>query len=87
MGEASHNSVLMVGHEPLLQLLEPSLEKMIDEVPQARSRIANAQERIFKAVRDRDSESARTWTQKHIRDYQRGFALAGIDVMRPIHTL
>jgi DNA-binding FadR family transcriptional regulator len=80
LGEATHNRVLMLGHEPLLQLLEPSLETMIDEVAQARSRIANAQRRILEAVRAADPEAARTWAAKHIRDFRRGYDLAGIDL-------
>jgi DNA-binding FadR family transcriptional regulator len=80
LGEATHNRVLMVGHEPLVQLLEPSLQTMIDAVPQARARIASAQKKILEAVRAGDAEAARMWTAKHIRDYRRGYELAGIDL-------
>jgi DNA-binding FadR family transcriptional regulator len=80
LGEATHNRVLMLGHEPLVQLLEPSLQTMIDAVPQARARIASAQKKILEAVRAGDAESARLWTAKHIRDYRRGYELAGIDL-------
>ncbi len=80
VGAAAHNRVLMLAHEPLLQLLAPSLRKMIDEVAPARSRIATAQRRIVTAVRDGDAAAARTWTEKHIRDFRRGFELAGIDL-------
>ncbi len=80
LGEATHNRVLMLGHEPLVQLLEPSLQAMIDAVPQARARIASAQKKILEAVRAGDAEGARMWTAKHIRDYRRGYELAGIDL-------
>jgi DNA-binding FadR family transcriptional regulator len=80
IGEASHNRVLMISHEPLLQLLEPSLETMIDQVPQARARIAKAQEKILDALRDSDAAAALTWTAKHVRDFRRGFELAGINM-------
>ena len=80
VGEASHNRVLMLAHEPLLQLLAPSLRRMIDQVEAARARIATAQRRILAAVRDGDVAAARSWTEKHIRDYRRGFELAGIDL-------
>jgi DNA-binding GntR family transcriptional regulator len=63
-----------------VQLLEPSLQTMIDAVPQARARIASAQKKILEAVRAGDAESARLWTAKHIRDYRRGYELAGIDL-------
>lgn len=80
LGEASHNRVLMLAHEPLLQLLAPSLRTIIDEVAAARARIATAQRRIAEAVRDGDTAAARAWCEKHIRDYRRGFDLAGIDL-------
>jgi GntR family transcriptional regulator, transcriptional repressor for pyruvate dehydrogenase complex len=80
LGEAAHNPVLVLAHEPLLQLLAPSLRKMIDRVAPARGRIVTAQRRIAAALRAGDVDSARTWTEKHIRDYRRGFELAGIDL-------
>ncbi len=36
IGEATHNGVFMLAHEPLVQLLAPSLGAMLDKVPQAR---------------------------------------------------
>jgi GntR family transcriptional regulator, transcriptional repressor for pyruvate dehydrogenase complex len=80
LGEASHNRVLMLAHEPLLQLLAPSLRTIIDEVAAARARIATAQRKIAEAVRAGDAAAARGWCEKHIRDYRRGFDLAGIDL-------
>jgi DNA-binding FadR family transcriptional regulator len=80
LGEATHNRVLMLAHEPLLQLLVPSLRTVIDEVAAARARIATAQRRILAAIRAGDVADARVWTEKHIRDYRRGFDLAGIDL-------
>jgi DNA-binding FadR family transcriptional regulator len=78
VGESTGSRVLMLSHEPLLQLLAPSLQTMIDAVPQARSRIASAQRKILEALRGADHAAARTWTEKHIRDYRRGYDLAGI---------
>lgn len=82
VGAATHNRILMLGHEPLLQLLEPSLRAMIDKVPQARARIATAERRICDAIRARDFEAARTWMTKHIRDFRKGYEIAGIDLQR-----
>ena len=80
VGEATHNRVLMLAHEPLLQLLSPSLRTIIDEVSAARARIAAAQRKILDAIRGGDTAGARMWTEKHIRDFRRGFDLAGIDL-------
>jgi GntR family transcriptional regulator, transcriptional repressor for pyruvate dehydrogenase complex len=79
VGRATHNQVLVLAQEPLLQLLEPSLRVMIDKVAQARSRIATAQKRIVEALDARDAEAARGWMAKHIRDFRKGYEIAEID--------
>jgi GntR family transcriptional regulator, transcriptional repressor for pyruvate dehydrogenase complex len=80
VGRATHNQVLVLAQEPLLQLLEPSLQVMIDKVSQARSRISTAQKRMVEALEARDAEGARTWMAKHIRDFRKGYEIAGIDL-------
>jgi len=84
IGEATHNGVFMLAHEPLVQLLVPSLGAMIDKVPQARARISDAQKKLATALRDRDPDSAQEWMAKHIRDFRRGFDIAGIALERRI---
>jgi GntR family transcriptional regulator, transcriptional repressor for pyruvate dehydrogenase complex len=84
LGECAHNPVMQLAHEPLLQLLEPSLGAMIDRVPQARSRIITAEARILAAIRERDAASAREWMAKHIRDFKRGYDFAGIALTEPV---
>jgi DNA-binding FadR family transcriptional regulator len=78
VGRATHNQVLGLAQEPLLDLLEPSLRVMIDKVPQARSRIAAAERRILDAIGKRDAEAARGWMARHIRDFRKGYELADI---------
>jgi GntR family transcriptional repressor for pyruvate dehydrogenase complex len=78
VGEATHNGVFMLAHEPLVELLVPSLGAMIDKVAQARARISAAQRRIVTAIRDQDAAQAQDWMGKHIRDFRRGFEIARI---------
>jgi len=80
IARAAHNPVLGLAQEPLLQLLEPSLRIMIDRVPQARSRITAAQRRLLEAIEAQDEAAAREWMARHIRDFRRGYDLAGIDL-------
>jgi DNA-binding FadR family transcriptional regulator len=80
LGRAAHNPVLGLAQEPLLQLLEPSLRVMIDKVPQARSRIATAQRHLAEALAARDVDSAHAWMARHVRDFRRGYEIAGIDL-------
>lgn len=84
IGVATHNPALVLAQEPLLQLLEPSLGVMIDKIPQARTRIVNAQRHLFEALQDRDAQSAHSWMAKHIRDFKRGYELAGIELRQHV---
>jgi len=84
IGEATHNAVFMLAHEPLVQLLVPSLGAMIDKVPQARARIADAQKRMVAAIRAGNATQAEEWMAKHIRDFRRGFEIARIALERRV---
>jgi GntR family transcriptional repressor for pyruvate dehydrogenase complex len=77
---AAHNPVLVMAQEPLIQLIGPSLGAMIDKVSQARARIVTAQRRLTEAIAARSAEDARTWMAKHVRDFRRGYEVAGIDL-------
>jgi GntR family transcriptional repressor for pyruvate dehydrogenase complex len=77
---ATHNPVLVMAQEPLIQLLEPSLGAMIDKVSQARSRIVTAHRRVTDAIQARNADDARSWMTKHVRDFRRGYEVAGIDL-------
>jgi GntR family transcriptional repressor for pyruvate dehydrogenase complex len=78
LGAAACNQVLVLAKQSLTQVLAPSLARMIDRVPQARARIADAQRRIISAVEQRDAAEARKWMAKHVLDFKRGYELAGI---------
>jgi DNA-binding FadR family transcriptional regulator len=80
IARATHNPVLGLAQEPLLQLLEPSLRIMIDKVPQARTRIATAHRRLLEALEARDERAAHDWMARHIRDFRKGYEIAGIDL-------
>lgn len=86
IGEATHNGVFMLAHEPLVRLLVPSLGAMIDKVPQARARIADAQKKVLTALRDQDARAAEDWMAKHIRDFRRGFEIAKIRLEERVGT-
>lgn len=78
LGEASDNPVFVLLNEPLLRLLKPSLAVIIDRVPQARGRIESAQRHIVDAIAARDAETAAVWMARHVRDFRRGYEVAGI---------
>ena len=84
LGAACRNQVLVLAKQSLTRALAPSLLKMIDTVPQARSRIADAQRRIIASLREKNVEEARRWMSKHVRDFKRGYEVAGISPETPI---
>lgn len=77
---ASGNQVLAMSQAPLNLLLAPALARMLDRVPQARARIREAQGRITAAIKLQRHEQARTWMEKHIRDFKRGHELESMQV-------
>jgi GntR family transcriptional repressor for pyruvate dehydrogenase complex len=81
---ASGNRVLALSQAPLNVLLTPTLTQLIDRVPQARARIDDAQGRIIAAIEHRRCADARSWMEKHIRDFKRGYELAGIPLASAI---
>ncbi len=77
---ASGNRVLPLTQEPLLLLLAAALEVIIDRAPPARDRIAVAQQQVLAAIEAHDPDAARSWMAKHVRDFRRGFEIAGVDL-------
>jgi DNA-binding FadR family transcriptional regulator len=78
LASASGNRVLMLAMQPVTRLLSPSLRRMIDRVPQGRSRIVVAQRCIVEALRKRDAAEAESWMTRHVQDFRRGYEIAGI---------
>ena len=78
LSEISGNRVLMLAMQPVTRLLAPSLRRMIDRVPQGRTRILVAQRCIVEAIRTHKPEEAASWMTRHVQDFRRGYELAGI---------
>jgi GntR family transcriptional repressor for pyruvate dehydrogenase complex len=78
LAELSGNRVLMLAMQPVTRLLAPSLRRMIDRVPQGRTRILVAQRCIVEAIREHKATEAESWMTRHVQDFRRGYELAGI---------
>jgi DNA-binding FadR family transcriptional regulator len=76
VANASGNQVLALTQASLNELLAPALTRMIDCIPQARRRIGEAQAKITSSIKLKKSDQARSWMEKHIRDFKRGHELA-----------
>lgn len=84
VGRASHNRALMLAREPVGLLYNPTLRELFKRLPQASGRNLDAHAHTLDALRRRDADAATDWTRKHMVDFQRGFALAGLDMSKPI---
>jgi DNA-binding FadR family transcriptional regulator len=86
LAELSGNRVLQLAMQPVTRLLAPSLRRMIDRVPQGRTRILVAQRCIVEAIRERKPEEAESWMTRHVQDFRRGYELAGIALDTKVGT-
>ncbi len=84
VGRASHNRALMLAREPVGLLYNPTLLQIFQRLPQASQRNAAAHRQTLNALQAGDADAAANWTRKHMVDFQRGFALAGLDMSTPI---
>mgnify|MGYP001235051838 CR=1 FL=1 len=84
LAKASKNQALMLSLEPIGILLFSATVDLYKKVPPARHRLLHAHRIIADAVFARDEETARTWMAKHIRDFRRGYIVAGTDLDAPI---
>ena len=84
VGRASRNPALTLAREPMSLLYNPTLLQIFKFLPQASQRNLVAHRTIVAALKARDAEAAAEATRKHMVDFQRGFALAGLDMSTPI---
>lgn len=84
VARASHNRALMLAREPVGLLYNPTLLQIFRHRPQASARNLEAHRRTLDALHRRDAETAALWMHKHMVDFQRGFAMAGLDMSTPI---
>ena len=86
IGRASRNRALMLAREPVGLLYSPTLLRIFAVLPQAKDRNLTAHRHIVDALARRDADAAGEWTRKHMVDFQRGFAMAGLDMTMPVAT-
>jgi GntR family transcriptional regulator, transcriptional repressor for pyruvate dehydrogenase complex len=80
------NRALMLAREPINLLYRPSLIRLQEALPQMERRNLEAHKRIVKAIAARDADQAHEWTRKHLIDFQRGYAMAGIPMNSPLQA-
>ncbi len=83
----SGNRALMLAREPMNLLYRPSLIRLQEELPQMERRNLQAHQRIVRAIAAGNADLAGEWMRKHLVDFQRGYALAGIPMNTPLQSV
>ena len=73
----SGNQVLLLSRAPVSMLLFKSFDIIAPDVDSAEHRNLVAHTEIVERVRSRDAAGARDWMERHMRDFERGWLLAG----------
>lgn len=84
IARATRNSALELSVDPIGGLLFSATLDLYRKVPPARHRLYQAHKAIAEAICARDADAARNWMAKHIRDFRRGYLVAGISLDAPI---
>jgi len=84
VARASRNTALELSVDPIGVLLFSATLDLYQKVPPARQRLLHAHKMIADAICRRDRDTAREWMAKHIRDFRRGYLVAGLSLDAPI---
>ncbi|WP_173934002.1 FadR/GntR family transcriptional regulator [Chelativorans sp. Marseille-P2723] len=84
IARAARNGALELSVEPVSVLLFSATTTLYQKVPPARHRLLQAHKTIADAICARDRDAAREWMTKHIRDFRRGYLIAGLSMDAPI---
>ena len=87
VAEATHNEALLLARGPVSLLMRAGYTAIAPALPQSGARLLQAHRHVAEALRRGDAATAVEWTHKHLRDHQRGFEVAGLDMDAPISTL
>jgi GntR family transcriptional regulator, transcriptional repressor for pyruvate dehydrogenase complex len=74
---SSRNRILQFVREPLNLVIYGRVETILRKVPEAPRRLLAAHRHLFEALQSRDKDKAALWTDRHVRDWSRGFERAG----------
>ena len=80
MTKAVGNRLLDVVLKSMNKLTHPSLLAVVEQLPEPGGRSAKMQAAITEALRGRDPDSAARFTEKHLTDMRRGYAVAGVPI-------
>jgi GntR family transcriptional regulator, transcriptional repressor for pyruvate dehydrogenase complex len=83
IARATQNRALMLSHEPIGILLYPACTALFVRL-NVKARLLFAHEMIADAIRARNIKEARSWMEKHVVDFRRGYELTSLDMSKPV---
>jgi len=87
LARSARSQALLLGREPVSMLFLPAVKLMMERLPQsAAQRMYVAHMHVYTAMRERNPNEAGHWMGKHIIDFQRGYALAGLEMDGAVGT-
>lgn len=86
VAQASGNHALVLARAPIGEFLFPAYGAVVEKIGPGQ-RLLDAHTRVFNALVTQDSETAREWMSKHIRDFLRGCELAGLAIDDPVRKV
>jgi GntR family transcriptional repressor for pyruvate dehydrogenase complex len=79
VAKAARNRALDLARQPLSALFYPAFYAVMSRL-NAGERLLAAHQQIVEAIRTKDAAVARSWMERHIEDFRRGYELANLDI-------
>jgi len=86
VAKAAKNRAIDLARQPLSGSFYPAFYSVMSRL-NAGERLLAAHENIVAAIRANDVSTARSWMERHIEDFRRGYELANLNIMDPVSLL
>lgn len=86
VAKAARNRAIDLARHPLSHLFYPAFYAVMSRL-NAAERLLIAHEHVVDAIRQGDAGTARTWMDRHISDFRRGYHLANLDMTGPVSPM
>lgn len=80
IAESADNRVFLLAREPAGLLIYSATQYIFEAVPEAPSRLLEAHKTMLKALEERNAELAKSWMDKHVRDFVKGLIRSGVNL-------
>jgi DNA-binding FadR family transcriptional regulator len=85
LADATNNRALLLAREPVILLFFPAGKAILPRL-KTHQRVIDAHRIIATALRDGNRQEAIDWMRRHMADFKRAYAAAGMDMERPVDS-